>query len=46
MGDSRVDTAYRSDLRDLNERNFARFDAMIGMWVVLLVAVIGLWIRR
>jgi hypothetical protein len=94
----RFDTAYRSDLRELNELNFARFDAkleqrfaesslaferrpaefsrgldqrfaglereiaklaialkdqqivqmrwMIGMWVVVLVAVIGLWIRR
>jgi hypothetical protein len=81
-----VDAAYRSDLRELNELNFARFDArleqrfaesalvfeqfartlerqlaklvlelkdqqvvqmrwMIGMWVVVLVAVIGLWIR-
>jgi hypothetical protein len=88
---NQVDAAYRSDLRELNELNFARFDAkqearfaesarvleqrlfdfsrmferqlaqlagdlkdqqviqmrwMIGMWVVVLVAVIGLWIRR
>lgn len=95
---NQVDTAYRSDLRELNELNFARFDAkleqrfaesslglerrlaefsrgidqrfaglereiaklaialkdqqivqmrwMIGMWVVVLVAVIGLWVRR
>ena len=100
-----MDPAYRSDLRELNELNFARFDAkleqrfaesalvfehfartlertleqqlakfaielgelrvelrdlrvelkdqqvvqmrwMTGMWVVVLVAVIGLWIRR
>jgi hypothetical protein len=77
---NQVDAAYRSDLRELNELNFARFDArleqrfaesalslerqlaklalelkdqqvvqlrwMIGMWMVVLVAVIGLWIRR
>jgi hypothetical protein len=77
---NKVDSAYRSDLRELNELNFARFDAkmehrlsefsralerqiaklavdvkdqqviqmrwMIGMWVVVLVAVVGLWIRR
>jgi hypothetical protein len=109
---NQVDTAYRSDLRELSELNFARFDAklgqrfaesslalerrltefsrgldqrfagldprfagldqrfgglereiaklavdlkdqlivqtrwMIGIWVVVLVAVIGLWIRR
>ena len=88
---NQVDAAYRSDLRELNELNFARFDAkleqrfaesslvleqrfsefsralerqiarlsidlkdqqvvqmrwMIGMWVAVLVAVVGLWIRR
>jgi hypothetical protein len=95
---NQVDAAHRSDLRELNELNFARFDVtlkqqlsefsrvldqrlaefsrvferelaklaielkdlrvelkdqqvvqmrwMIGMWVVVLVAVIGLWIRR
>lgn len=77
---NQVDATYRSDLRELNELNFARFDAkqearfaefsrmferqiaqlasdlkdqqviqmrwMIGMWMVVLVAVIGLWIRR
>ena len=84
---NQVDAAYRSDLRELNELNFARFDArleqrfaevsrmverelakfaielrnlrvelmdqqvvqmrwMIGMWAAVLVAVIGLWIRR
>ena len=77
---NQVDTAYRSDLRELNELNFARFDAkleqrlaefsrvlerqiaklaidlkdqqmvemrwMIGIWVVVFVAVIGLWVRR
>ena len=88
---NQVDAANRTDLRELNELNFARFDAkleqrfaasslvleqrlsafsrlleqqiaklgidlkdqqvvqmrrMIGMWVVGLVAVIGLWVRR
>ena len=77
---NQVDAAYRSDLRELNELNFARFDAkleqrlsefsrvlerqiaklaidlkdqqmvqmrwMIGIWVVVFVAVIGLWVRR
>ena len=77
---NQVDAAYRSDLRELNELNFARFDAkleqrlaefargieqqvarlaldlkdqqlvqmrwMIGMWCILLLAVMGLWIRR
>jgi hypothetical protein len=88
---NQVDAANRSDLRELNELNFARFDAtlkqqlsefsrvldsrlaefsraferelaklaielkdqqviqmrwMIGVWLVVLVAVMGLWIRR
>ena len=88
---NQVDAAYRTDLRELNELNFARFDArldlrlerrfaeselafehrfsalerqiaklaldmkeqqvvqmrwMIGMWMVVLVAVIGLSFRR
>ena len=95
---NQVDAAYRSDLREINELNFARFDAkleqrfaesdlrmerrfaesqlafeqrfsalerqmaklaldmkeqqivqmrwMIGMWCVVLFAVMGLWIRR
>jgi phage shock protein A len=106
---NQVDAAYRSDLRELNELNFARFDAkleqrfaesalaldqrfaksalaleqrlseftrgieqqitrlaldlkslevnlmrqqlvqmrwMIGMWVAVFLAVIGLWVRR
>ena len=93
-----MDAAYRSDLRELNELNFARFDAkmeqrfaecaaamerrlsefahgieqqltrlaldlknlevtlmrqqvvqmrwMIGMWLAVFLAVIGLWVRR
>jgi hypothetical protein len=77
---NQVDTAYRSDLRELNELNFARFDArqeqrfaefgraierqisqlamdvkeqqviqmrwMVGIWMVALLAIVGLWIRR
>jgi len=95
---NRVDATNRSDLKELNELNFARFEAkldqrfaefaqlmdqryfefsraverqlnelrlemkdfaislkeqqvvqmrwMIGMWMVVLVAVMGLWIRR
>jgi hypothetical protein len=84
---NQVDAAYRSDLRELNELNFARFDAkleqrlsefargieqqiakltldlkslevtlmrqqvvqmrwMIGMWLAVFLAVIGLWVRR
>lgn len=88
---NQLDAANCTDLRELNELNFARFDAkleqrfaasslvleqrlsafsrlleqqiaklgidlkeqqvvqmrwMIGMWVVGLVAVIGLWVRR
>jgi hypothetical protein len=77
---NQVDAANRTDLRELNELNFARFDAkmeqrlsefgrgierqisklavdlkeqqvlqmrwMVGIWVVLVVAVLGLWIRR
>lgn len=53
-----VDATYRSDLRELNELNYARFDAkleprlgeqtrwFIAMWGVVLVAIIGLWFRR
>jgi MoxR-like ATPase len=88
---NQVDAANRTDLRELNELNFARFDAkleqrfaesalafeqrlgeasrvierqvaklaidlkdqqvtqmrwMIGMWMIVIVAVVGLWIRR
>lgn len=81
---NQVDAAYRTDLRELNELNFARFDAkleqrfaefarefsgeiaalraelrvemkeqqvmllrwMIGMWVVQVAAITGLWLRR
>lgn len=88
---NQVDATYRTDLRELNELNFARFDAkleqrfaehtmvfekrlaefaqlierrfarleielkeqqivqmrwMIGMWAALMLAVIGLWVRR
>jgi hypothetical protein len=95
---NQVDAAYRSDLRELNDLNFARFDAkmdkrflesaaaleqrlsefargieqqiarlaldlkslevtlmrqqvvqmrwMIGMWLAVFLAVIGLWVRR
>jgi hypothetical protein len=77
---NKVDTAYRSDLRELNEINFARFDAkveqrfaefarvierqiaqlgmdareqqisqmrwMVGIWMVVAFAVMGLWFRR
>lgn len=84
---NQVAAASRSDLREFNELNFARFDAkleqrlaefshlldhhlaefrlemkdlrvelrdqqvvqlrwMIGMWLVVLVAVVGLWIRQ
>ena len=82
-----VDAASRAELRELNELNFARFEArmdqrfaefsavfqefarsvdrqlaeirlemkeqqvvqmrwMVGMWLALMVAVMGLWIRR
>lgn len=82
-----MDAQNRSDLRELNERNLARFEAkleqrfaefgviferfartmerqfaelaldlkhqqlvqmrwMVGMWMVVLIAVMGLWIRR
>jgi hypothetical protein len=66
---NQVDAAYRSDLREFNELNFARFEAkleqrlssleltlmrqqvvqmrwMIGMWLAVFLAVIGLWFRR
>lgn len=77
---NQVDASYRSDLRELNELNFARFDArqeqrfaefaraierqiaklaldvkdqqvvqmrwMIGIWMVVAFAVMGLWLRR
>ncbi len=29
---NQVDATYRVDLRDLNELNFARFDAKVGQW--------------
>jgi hypothetical protein len=75
-----MSAAYRSDLREINEINFARFDAkleqrfaeaaraleqrlsslelslmrqqvvqmrwMIGTWLAVFLAVIGLWFRR
>jgi hypothetical protein len=36
-----VDAAYQSDLRELNEANFARFDAKLEQRVVTLDAKIG-----
>ena len=46
---SGVDATYRSDLRELNELNFARFDAKLeqrvsdlGAWATLLAAMIAL----
>lgn len=77
---NQVDAASRNELREINELNFARFDAkmeqrfaefarefsgqiaglrvemkeqqvmllrwMVGMWMVQLAAIIGLWMRR
>ena len=77
---NQVDNASQQTLRELNEANFARFDArferrladfrveiigeianldsrmssqfvtqmrwMIGMWITLLLAMVGLWMRR
>jgi hypothetical protein len=43
-----VDVTYRSDRRQLNELNFARFDATVeqlGAWGMLF-AVMSLWCRR
>ena len=36
-----VDATYRSDLRELNERNFARFDAKLEQRTAELRAEIG-----
>lgn len=68
-----MDATNRSDLRELNELNFARFDAkleqrlaelraemrtgfaeletrlerhLFAAWATLLIAIIGLWLRR
>lgn len=77
---NQVDASSRNDLREINELNFARFDAkmeqrfaesevkmeqrfaeirvemkeqqltlirwMVGMWMVQLAAIMGLWMRR
>ncbi len=50
---NQMDASSRNELREINALNFARFDAkvvqlrwMIGMWLVVLVAAMGLWIKR
>jgi hypothetical protein len=40
-----VDATYRSDLRELNESNFARFDAKLEQRLAGL-KVVGLLLRR
>jgi hypothetical protein len=37
---NQVDGSYRSDLRDINEQNFARFDAKLSQRVAELEATI------
>ncbi len=68
-----MDPAYPTDLRELNELNFARFDAklelrlaelrgelvavlerrlgeqlrwLVAIWITVVVAAVGLWMRR
>lgn len=70
---AQLDATNRSDIRELNELNFARFDAkleqrlaelraemrtgfaelearlerrLFAAWATLLIAIIGLWMRR